>query len=117
MIIRSLERGEQSETCRWVGAAGRSTNRLPFPLVSIPPRWRRLIQCYVIVEVCHCPELLCPPGARTDGRPNDKLVVLNDDFDLAAQLHLIEQSLWDADAARVAEVDDFCFDGLHGDGL
>ena len=54
----------------------------------------------------HGPCRLRPARARTSRRLDDKASGLGEQFDLVGQLRLIQENLWDADASRVADLDD-----------
>ena len=54
----------------------------------------------------HGPCRLRPAGARSPRRLNDKPSRLSVHFDLVGELRLIEEKLRDANAARIANLDD-----------
>ena len=56
--------------------------------------------------VAHGPCSLRPAGARSSRRLDDKPPGFSMQFDLVGELRLIEEYLWDANAARVADLDD-----------
>ena len=56
--------------------------------------------------VNHGPCRLRPAGARSSRRLNDEPPRLSMQFDLVGELRLIEEDLGDANAARVADLDD-----------